>query len=104
MVNKISAKEFSQAEADKVAVIDFSATWCGPCKMLAPVLEEVSEELDGKVAFYNVDVDENPELAMKFSITNIPALVVLKNGEKVDQQVGFQPKEGILSFVQKHAE
>lgn len=100
MVKKISENEFQQVTDAQVAVIDFSAVWCGPCKMLAPVLETVSEELGDKAAFYNVDVDENPGLAAKYGITNIPALVVLKNGEKVDQQVGFQPKENISQFIQ----
>ena len=86
MVKKISQNEFNEVTASEVAVIDFSATWCGPCKMLAPVLEEVSEEYAGKVNFFNVDVDENPDLAMQYKIMNIPALVVLKKGEKVDTQ------------------
>ena len=81
--------------------IDFFAEWCGPCKMLAPVLEEVSEEYAGKVNFFNVDVDENPDLAMQYKIMNIPALVALKKGEKVDTQVGFAPKENIVEFIKK---
>lgn len=100
MVNKISEKEFQQVIDSNIAVIDFSATWCGPCKMLAPVLETVSDELEDKANFFNVDVDENPGLAVKYGITNIPALVILKKGEKVAQQVGFQPKEKISQFVQ----
>lgn len=102
MVKKITGKEFNEVESSKVAVIDFSATWCGPCKMLAPVLEQVSEELGDSVNFFNVDVDENPDLAVKYGITNIPALLVFKDGNKVDQQVGFQPKEGISAFIQKN--
>ena len=86
---------------NKLVLIDFFATWCGPCKMLAPVLEEVSEEYEGKVNFFNVDVDENPDLAMQYKIMNIPALVVLKKGEKVDTQVGFAPKENIVEFIKK---
>ena len=101
MVKKISQNEFNEVTASEVAVIDFSATWCGPCKMLAPVLDEVSEEYAGKVNFFNVDVDENPDLAMQYKIMNIPALVVLKKGEKVDTQVGFAPKENIVEFIKK---
>lgn len=99
MVKKISEKEFGQAEAGSAVVVDFSATWCGPCKMLAPVLEELSEEMQGTAEFYNVDVDENPDLAVRFGISSIPALVFMKNGEKVAQQIGFQPKAGIKEFI-----
>lgn len=99
MVQKITTKEFDEVKTKSVAIIDFSANWCGPCKMLAPVLEAVSEELGDKVSFYNVDVDENPDLAMQFRIANIPALIMLKDGEKVAMQVGFQPKEGIMEFI-----
>ena len=99
MVKKITGKQFHEALEEKLAVVDFSAKWCGPCKMLEPVLEEVSEELSDEVAFYNVDVDNDQELAMKYGIASIPALVVLKNGEKVDMQVGFQPKNSIVNFI-----
>ena len=99
MVKKISEKEFAEVKEQNIAVVDFSAVWCGPCKMLAPVLEEVSDQLGDKVAFYNVDVDDNPDLARSFGITNIPALALLKKGEKVDMHVGFAPKDGIVSFI-----
>lgn len=99
MVKKINEEQFEQVKNDAVAVVDFSATWCGPCKMLAPVLEEVSEDFAGKVSFYNVDVDDCGDLAMEFGIMSVPALVVLKNGEKAAQSVGFQPKEKITEFV-----
>lgn len=102
MVKKITENEFAEVKDKDVAVIDFSATWCGPCKMIAPVLEKVSEEMDGKVAFYNVDVDENPELAQEYGIMSIPALVVLKSGVMQDMQVGYQPKEGIKAFINKY--
>lgn len=99
MVKKISKNEFDEVKMADIAVVDFSATWCAPCKMLAPVLEEVSEDMGDLVSFYNIDVDENPDLAQKYSVTSIPALVLLKHGEKADMQVGFQPKDGILGFI-----
>ncbi len=98
MVKKIGSSEFSNEVATGVSVVDFSAEWCGPCRMLGPVLEELSEEFTGKINFLNVDVDNDPDLAVKFGITNIPALIVLKDGQKVDMQVGFQPKENLEKF------
>lgn len=102
MVKKISEGEFKDAVASGVSLVDFSAAWCGPCKMVAPVLEEVSEELAGKVNFYNVDVDENGNLAQEYGITNIPALMVVKDGEKKEIQVGFAPKENILKYIEQY--
>lgn len=102
MVKKISQEEFEQVKNDDLAVIDFSAEWCGPCKMLAPVMEEVSKELGDSVSFYNIDVDQNIDIAQQYRIASIPALLVLKKGEQVDMQVGFQPKDGISNFIKKH--
>lgn len=101
MVKKISAAQFQEALSEKMAIVDFSAGWCGPCKMLEPVLEEVSEELSDVAAFYNVDVDSNPELAIKYGIASIPALLVLKDGEKVDMQVGFMPKNSLVNYIKE---
>ena len=101
MVKKISQDEFEQTKSG-VAVVDFSATWCGPCKMVEPVLAELSEELDGKISFFNVDVDENQDLAEQFGITSIPALLILKDGEKQDMQIGFQPKEALEKVLQAY--
>ena len=80
MVKKISKNEFEQVKNDEIAVIDFSAEWCGPCKMLAPVMEEVSEEFGDSVSFYNIDVDENMDIAQMYKIVSIPALILLKKG------------------------
>ena len=82
MVNVIGSDKWADVEAQDVAVVDFNATWCGPCKMMAPVLEELSGEYEGKVSFYAIDVDENPDLAEKFSVMSIPNLVLLKKGKK----------------------
>ncbi|MCR4831180.1 MAG: thioredoxin [Pseudobutyrivibrio sp.] len=102
MVKKINQNEFKALDKSGVSVLDFNATWCGPCKMLAPVLEEVSEDFAGKANFYSVDTDENPDLAREYGIMNIPAIVVIKDGEKVDMNVGFVPKEVLSDFVSKN--
>ena len=100
MVKKINEQEFlSEAKAAPVAVVDFSATWCGPCKMLAPVVEAVSEELSGQVSFYNVDVDDCPELAAEYRVQSVPCLVMMKNGAFVDQSIGFKPQAAISAWV-----
>ncbi len=101
MVKKINAEQFeSEAKKSAVAVVDFSATWCGPCRMLAPVVEAVSEKLNGKVDFYNVDVDDAPELAGEYRVNSVPCLVMMKNGQFVDQSIGFKPEPMILSWVE----
>ena len=101
MVKKINAEQFeSEAKKSAVAVVDFSATWCGPCRMLAPVMEAVSEKLNGKVDFYNVDVDDAPELAGEYRVNSVPCLVLMKNGQFVDQSIGFKPEPMILSWVE----
>ena len=82
-------------------LVDFFATWCGPCRMLAPILEEIAEELEGQMNFYNVDVDESSNLAMQYGIMSVPSIVVFKNGEKVAQSVGVQPKEKLLAFFKE---
>ena len=73
-------------------LVDFWADWCGPCKMIAPIVEELAEEYDGQVAFAKVDVDSNPETSMKFAIRSIPTLLVFKDGKPVDQVIGAVPK------------
>ena len=102
MVKKINEAEFSEVKNSKFAVVDFNATWCGPCKMLGPVLEEVSEELGSKVAFFAVDVDDNQSLAIKNKIQSIPAIVIYKDGEPVDRQIGFIPKAQLVDFISKN--
>ena len=95
MVKKINEAEFSEVKNSRTAVVDFNATWCGPCKMLGPVLEEVSEELAGKADFFAVDVDDNQTLAIKNKIQS-------KNGEPVDRQIGFVPKAQLVEFIEKN--
>ncbi|MBO5551605.1 MAG: thioredoxin [Lachnospiraceae bacterium] len=99
MVNVVNSDKWDDVAAQDVAVIDFNATWCGPCKMMAPVLEELSGEYEGKVSFYAIDVDENQDLAEKFSVMSIPNLVLLKKGELADTSVGFKPKDALKAWI-----
>ena len=100
MVEKIYDNNMDEALESKLALVDFSATWCGPCQMLAPIIEELSDELDGEVDFYNADSDENMELAQEYDIHSIPALLLFKNGEVVARAVGLRAKEAIKSVVE----
>ena len=101
-VKKINSPEFAEAIKSGVAVVDFNATWCGPCRMLGPVLEELSEEMAGKASFYAVDVDDNQDLAVEYGISSIPYVAVFKDGQKVDEQVGFVPKPAIQAFIERN--
>ena len=99
MIEEIKNSDFTDVLNSKLAVVDFSAVWCGPCQMLATVMEELSDEMDGEVDFFSADVDENRDLAYQFDIQSIPAIVVIANGEEVTRTVGFQPKEELKELI-----
>jgi len=86
--------------AGKPAMIDFWAEWCGPCRMLTPVVKELSTEYEGRVVVGKVDVDSNPGISMKYGIRNIPTLLFFKNGEVVDKQVGVVPKGALVNKIE----
>ncbi len=103
------AKEFNDAnfqtevlDSDKLSVIDFWAEWCGPCRAIGPVIEELATEYDGKVNIGKVNVDNNPEISMKYQISSIPAIVFVKGGEVVDKLVGAQPKSNFVKKIEAH--
>lgn len=91
--------EFKSEIESGVTVVDFFATWCGPCKMLAPVLEGLANEMEGKAKFIKVDIDQSLELANQFQISSVPTMMIFKNGEKVNQLIGFLPKEKIQEVI-----
>ena len=84
-----------------VMVVDFWASWCGPCKMLAPVIDKLSEHYEGRVIVGKVDVDDNPELAREFGIMSIPTVVILKDGVEVERKVGVMPLEAFTQAIDK---
>ncbi len=85
--------------SDVPVILDFYATWCGPCKMVAPLLAEIAAENEGKIKVCKVNVDENMELALQYGVVNIPTLYGVKNGQPVAKVVGYAPKEKLLALV-----
>ena len=99
MVKEINAEEYSQIiNSTNPVVIDFHATWCGPCKVLSPILEELDDEIEG-VEFVKLDVDQHPQIAGQNQVMGVPTVVILKDGEVKDRFVGVQPKEVIKEKI-----
>lgn len=86
-------------QATEPVVVDFWAEWCGPCKMIAPALDEIAAEMGGKVKIAKVNIDENPELAAQFGVRSIPTLMLFKGGEVADMKVGAAPKTALSSWI-----
>ena len=102
-VKETTDQTFEQNTAQGVALVDFWATWCGPCRMQSPVVEALSDEMP-EVNFFKMDVDQNQETARKFRIMSIPTLMVKKNGVVVDQIVGYHPQEQLKQLLQQYVD
>ena len=103
MAQHFDAKSFETAIAgDKPVLVDFWATWCGPCRMIAPVIEEIAAEFEGKAIVGKVDVDQEPGLAQRFGIMSIPTLIVFKGGKVVEQAVGARGKADVAALLSRH--
>ena len=98
---KITSENFEREvlQSDKPVLIDFWASWCGPCRMLSPTISEIAEDYKGKVKVGKVNVDEEEELAAMFRVSSIPLLVVMKDGKVVSSAVGVRPKEQIMNML-----
>jgi thioredoxin 1 len=102
---KVTDASFSQdvLQSSEPVVVDFWAEWCGPCRMIGPALEEISNEMAGKVKVAKVNVDENPQIASQFGIRSIPALMMFKDGKVVSQKIGAAPKGDLAKWIQASA-
>ena len=104
MVQEISVNNFDSevVKSDKLTIVDFFANWCGPCRKLSPILEEVEAELEGRVKFTKINTDENIDAAKEYQVSGLPTLLVFKNGEVVERMVGLMPKSSIITIIEKH--
>ena len=94
--------DVNEFQDEDKCVVYFTAEWCGPCKAIGPMIEEISKEFEGKAVVGKVDVDNNPETAMKYGIRNIPTILFIKGGQVVDKQVGAVPKANLVAMLNKH--
>jgi len=101
LVAHITDAEFQTTVAEGVTLVDFWAPWCGPCRMIAPILDELAGELKDRARIVKINVDENPLVAGQFGVMSIPTLLLFKNGQKVDQKVGGQAKPQLKSFIEQ---
>src|SRR5699024_1437417 len=102
-IGEVNDQNFSQETSDELVLVDFWAPWSGPCKMIATVLEELDGEMSNTVKIVKLNVDDNQETAGNYGVMSIPTLLLMKDGNVVDQVVGFQPKEALEELINKHA-
>lgn len=98
----LNEKNFDEKIKNGVVVVDFFATWCGPCRMMTPILEEVSEEYEDKIQIYKVDVDDNEKLSKNFGILSIPTILIFVNGEMKEKHIGLWLKDDLSKAIEKY--
>lgn len=103
MANNVTDSSFKKEvlESDLPVLVDFWAEWCGPCKMLTPIIDEISKELQGKVKVLKMNIDENPNTPSEYGIRSIPTIMLFKNSEQKDTKIGLQQKNSLLDWINK---
>ncbi|WP_077615475.1 thioredoxin [Caenibacillus caldisaponilyticus] len=101
-IEQVTDKDFSEKTSTGLVLVDFWAPWCGPCRMVAPVLEEIDAEMGDKVKIVKLNVDENQATAGKYGVMSIPTLILFKDGEPVGTSIGYKPKEALVEFLNEH--
>lgn len=104
MVQKIDSNNFKSEviDSNKLTIVDFYADWCGPCRKLGPIIEEIEQEMDGKIKFTKINTDENIEVAKEYQISGLPTLLVINNGKILERMVGLMPKSSIITNIEKY--
>lgn len=103
-MKQIGEQEFDSAVRNGAVLVDFSAEWCGPCKVIAPIVEKLSREYDGRLAVYSVDIDSDPNLAARNGVMSVPTLLVLKDGRQVERIVGAVSEKDLRKKIEPHLE
>lgn len=98
----ITSQEFQAKvlDADKPVLVDFFATWCGPCKRLAPTIDEIQREMEGKAYVYKVDIDQSQDIAVRYRVSSVPTLILFKDGEPAKKTIGAQPKAALMALFE----